>query len=891
MEKKANLVVSEDMMNLKIEESKGERDDKFVFTSKQGNSGSSFLEFKTPSLKTNLFGDAHDKFKSGAKKEQSGNTRINKSRAKLKLSTPFQGHDFHLKAKMDVSQKNYAISNESFGFIVDGIGNTNRNECEVVDTESKDTNCVNDDDDDEIETGSFKPANDEVDIANDGDGMSNLGSRNMSGFGFTFSAEVQSSSLKRHPKKINWVKVGHGYDTSNSTPNSLSSATCSPFSGNSSLFTLGQGQKDKVSELHPKTWGYEVNKVQGIKEELASFSATTIVAEETCEKWRLKGNQAYKNGNLSLAEDCYTQGVNHASKEEASQRCRRALMLCYSNLAATRMSLGRMRDAVEDCMLAAEIDPNFLRVQLRAANCFLALGEVEDASKYSKRCLQSGTDVCVDKKIAVEASDILQKAQKVSELINHSDELLQGRTAADAESTLEHINEALMISPYSEKLLEMKAEALFMLYKYEEVIQLCDETLGSAEKNSYPLDADCKVRNLDSSQLSKGFYFRLWRCSMMLKSYFRLGKLEECLSLLEEQEEKVSAINKSGSKVLESQIPLAVTIRELLHHKTAGNEAFQAGRHEEAVEHYTAALSCNVESRPFATVCFGNRAAAYKALGQITDAIADCNLAVALDGRYLKALSRRATLYEMIRDYDQAARDIRRLVSLLVEGDVDNSNQPGISDRSINYANDLKHNQIWLSEIEEEAKKGIPLDMYLILTLSVANICKYYQSFKASADSEYDGRGVEHYVSSSEIKKAYHKAALRHHPDKAGQSLARNDSGDDQIWKDIVEEVYKDADRLFKIIGEAYAVLSDPAKRSQYDSEEMRSSQKKQHGNSTARNNVNRQYSPFDQTDSRKQRKEVWRSSGNSSYKDSEAGRLRTTCTQIRDQWHRSWRS
>jgi len=57
------------------------------------------------------------------------------------------------------------------------------------------------------------------------------------------------------------------------------------------------------------------------------------------------------------------------------------------------------------------------------------------------------------------------------------------------------------------------------------------------------------------------------------------------------------------------------------------------------VEHYTAALSSNVESRLFTAVCFGNRAAAYKTLGQITDAIADCNLAIALDGRYLKVFS------------------------------------------------------------------------------------------------------------------------------------------------------------------------------------------------------------------------------------------------------------
>ena len=81
----------------------------------------------------------------------------------------------------------------------------------------------------------------------------------------------------------------------------------------------------------------------------------------------IRGNQAYTSGDLSKAEDCYTQGVNCISQSETSKSCLRALMLCYSNRAATRMSLGRMREALGDCLLAACIDHKFLRVQVRAA--------------------------------------------------------------------------------------------------------------------------------------------------------------------------------------------------------------------------------------------------------------------------------------------------------------------------------------------------------------------------------------------------------------------------------------------------------------------------------------------------------------------------------------------
>jgi len=94
-------------------------------------------------------------------------------------------------------------------------------------------------------------------------------------------------------------------------------------------------------------------------------------------------------------------------------------------------------------------------------------------------------------------------------------------------------------------------------------------------------------------------------------------------------------------------------------------------------------------------------------------------------------------------------------------------------------------------------------------------------------------RGIEPSSSAVDIKKAYRKAALRHHPDKvlyyflsllwlslfscltvvmpqASTFLVRSENISDAVWRDITNEIRRDADYLFKIIGKAYAMLSDP---------------------------------------------------------------------------------
>ena len=63
--------------------------------------------------------------------------------------------------------------------------------------------------------------------------------------------------------------------------------------------------------------------------------------------------------------------------------------------------------------------------------------------------------------------------------------------------------------------------------------------------------------------------------------------------------------------------------------------------------------------------------------------------------------------------------------------------------------------------------------------------------------------GVGKTASTDEIKKAYRKRAMVHHPDRHSHAP---------------DAEQKEQEKKFKEVGEAYAILSDPQKRMRYDS-------------------------------------------------------------------------
>nr|CAD7437561.1 unnamed protein product [Timema bartmani] len=169
--------------------------------------------------------------------------------------------------------------------------------------------------------------------------------------------------------------------------------------------------------------------------------------------------------------------------------------------------------------------------------------------------------------------------------------------------------------------------------------------------------------------------------------------------------------------------------KALKQKKEEGNEAFKASRLAEAYNLYTEALRIDphnsltnaklhfnratVSSKVCLTLKFGGD------LGRLNESVADCTAALKLDETYLKALLRRAKCYMDLNDFDEAVRDYEKAVKM---------------DKS-------RENKRLLQEAKLSLKKSKRKDYYKIL-------------------------GIDKNASTDDIKKAYRKRALVHHPGK-----------------------------------------------------------------------------------------------------------------------------
>jgi len=185
-------------------------------------------------------------------------------------------------------------------------------------------------------------------------------------------------------------------------------------------------------------------------------------------------------------------------------------------------------------------------------------------------------------------------------------------------------------------------------------------------------------------------------------------------------------------------------VQKLDRMKEEGNSDYKAGRWENAIQKYSEALEIDPTNKGTNSKILQNRALCRIKLKLYDDAIADCDRALSLDPEYTKARKTKANALAGAEKWEDAVREWKALAE----------KEP--DDRTI-------HKE--LKRAEMELKKSKRKDYYKIL-------------------------GVNKDVDDKEIKKAYRRLAVVHHPDK--------NPGDEA------------AEARFKDIGEAYETLSDP---------------------------------------------------------------------------------
>ncbi|XP_003225261.1 tetratricopeptide repeat protein 1 [Anolis carolinensis] len=97
--------------------------------------------------------------------------------------------------------------------------------------------------------------------------------------------------------------------------------------------------------------------------------------------------------------------------------------------------------------------------------------------------------------------------------------------------------------------------------------------------------------------------------------------------------------------------------------KEEGNEQFKKGDYKEAEDSYSKALQvCPASCKTDRSILYSNRAAARIKQDKKDIAISDCSKALELNPNYIKALLRRAELYEKTDKLDEALEDYKNLL-------------------------------------------------------------------------------------------------------------------------------------------------------------------------------------------------------------------------------------
>lgn len=320
------------------------------------------------------------------------------------------------------------------------------------------------------------------------------------------------------------------------------------------------------------------------------------------------------------------------------------------------MAANRYLEALEDCKLADEREPNNAKVLHRLAKVYTALGRPHEAVDVYDRVDPPAT--AKDKAPAVSMKSHIDQAQ---------DSLKTGTSGSMVLHALDQAEKGLgsTISP-PRKWKLMRGEAYLKMGNVN--------SLGSAENIAMDL---LRSNSADPEALV-----------LRGRALYAQGENDKAIQHFRKALE-CDPDFKDAVKYLRM-------VQKLDRMKEEGNGHFKAARYQRAVDVYTSALEVDPLNKGTNSKILNNRAMCYSKQKQWQAAIQDCDKAIQLDPSYTKARKTRAKALGEGGDWDEAVRAYKGIQEQSPE-------EPGI-------AKDIK-------AAEMELKKSKRKDYYKLLNI------------------------------------------------------------------------------------------------------------------------------------------------------------------------------
>jgi DnaJ family protein C protein 7 len=413
---------------------------------------------------------------------------------------------------------------------------------------------------------------------------------------------------------------------------------------------------------------------------------------------------------LSAAEPCATIHQRSIANQSAAIEADPKNATYYSNRAAAYISANRFYDAMGDCKMADELDPDNMKILLRLGRVYTSLGRPDEAVQVYNQI----NATVKDKQPALNMQKHLRMAEETA------------RKEGSGSMVIYALNEA-------EKGLGVNVDKPrnWQLMRGEAHLRMGNpNALGEAQNVAMSL---LRNNNQDPDALV-----------LRGRILYAQGENDKAVQHFRQA--------LSCDPDFKAAVKYLRMVQKLERMKQEGNAAFKAGRYQEAIDLYSQAVEVDPSNKNTNSKIYQNRALCHTRQKSWRQAIADAEKALELDPSYTKARKTRAKALGESGNWEEAVRDLKAIAE-------ENPSEP-------NIAKDIR-------EAEMELKKSKRKDYYKIL-------------------------GLQKDATETEIKKAYRKLAIVHHPDK---------NPDDA-----------DAADRFKEIQEAHETLSDAQKRERYDS-------------------------------------------------------------------------